>query len=154
MKKYELTQETIIVGNRTLYRIQAVKFFKGVRPGDLGGYVESENNLSYEGNCWISDNARVMDNGWVSDNARVSENACVFGNAQIYDRARISGDARIYGGAYICGKAQISGCAWIAGYVSVYKGAKLYSGIWNRLININHRYYLVSTTLKKLYVGV
>ena len=70
-KKYKLTEEIKNVGSKTLYRIQALKDFSNVRKGELGGYIEKENNLSHIGNAWVSDNTKVYDNAWVSDNARV-----------------------------------------------------------------------------------
>ena len=60
MKKYELVKDQIITfDNRTLYRIRALKDFSNVKKGDLGGYIESESNLSQEDNCWVYGNAWV-----------------------------------------------------------------------------------------------
>lgn len=81
MKKYELTDETIEVYGTALHRIKALKDFGNVKKGELGGYVESERNLSQEGNCWVCDNARVYSNAKVFGNAEVCGNAEVFGNA-------------------------------------------------------------------------
>lgn len=65
-KKYRLlVDETITVSGRTLYRIEALRDFADVKKGDKGGYIESEDNLSHEGKCWVFDNARVSDNAWV-----------------------------------------------------------------------------------------
>ena len=83
MKKYRLTEETTKVGNRPLYRIQALRDFGNVKEGDIGGYIESEKNLSQDGNAWVSGDARVYGD------------ACVYGNARVY------GDARVYGNADI-----------------------------------------------------
>ena len=77
MKKYRLTEETTKVGNRTLYRIQALRDFGNVKEGDIGGYIESEKNLSQDGNAWVSGDARVYGN------------ACVYGNARVYGNADI-----------------------------------------------------------------
>ena len=96
MGKYELTEETIQIDeNKTLYRIKALKDFGDVKAGDLGGFVESEKNLSHEGNCWIYDNAIVY------DSAKILDSACVFGYACIYGSASISGTSEIYGYARI-----------------------------------------------------
>ena len=70
-KKYILTEETKEVGGHILHRIQAVRDFDDVQKGDLGGWVESEENLSHDGNCW------VFDNGEVSSNARIGVNAYI-----------------------------------------------------------------------------
>ncbi|WP_164683489.1 hypothetical protein [Streptococcus hyointestinalis] len=87
MKKYELLKDdTKIMSGRTLYRIKALRDFGNVEKGDLGGYIESENNLSHYGNAWVYDNARVF------DNARVCDNAEVFGDAEVYGDARVKSD--------------------------------------------------------------
>lgn len=90
-KKYELTDETIQHGGRTLHRIRALIDIPaiGVSVGDLGGYVESEKNLSHDGGAWVEDDARVYGHGRVYGNAHVSNawvggNACVFGEACVY----------------------------------------------------------------------
>lgn len=77
MKKYELTDETIMIGGQILHRIRALRDFADVKAGDIGGYIENENNLSHEGNAWVSDEA------YVSDKARVSGDACICSNAKI-----------------------------------------------------------------------
>ena len=78
MKKYELLKDdTKTVFGHTLYRIKALRDFGNVEKGDLGGYIESENNLSHYGN------AMVFDNAMVCDNARVFDNAMVCGDAVI-----------------------------------------------------------------------
>ena len=61
MKKYELlTDDTIEVCGRTLFRIRALVSFGSVEAGHVGGYIESENNLSQVyGNAWVSGNAQV-----------------------------------------------------------------------------------------------
>ena len=59
-RKYELTTEKTKHEGRTLYRIRALKNFSDVKAGDLGGFVESEKNLSQEGNCWIYDDSKVI----------------------------------------------------------------------------------------------
>ena len=96
-KKYRLLKnDTITVGGRTLYRIEALRDFADVKKGDKGGYVESEDNLSHVGNCWVFDKA------WVSDNALVRDDALV------YDDARVLGNARVLGKTCVLGNAQIS----------------------------------------------
>lgn len=95
-KKYRLLEnDTIRVDGRTLYRIKALRDFADVRKGDKGGYVESEDNLSHDGNCWVYDNARVSDNALVRDDALV------------YDDAHVSGTARVLGNACVLGNAKI-----------------------------------------------
>ncbi|WP_375616765.1 hypothetical protein [Bartonella sp. AP58NXGY] len=45
-KKYELTDETIEVAGKTLYRIRALKDFRNIKKGDLGSFMQYEGNLS------------------------------------------------------------------------------------------------------------
>ena len=96
MKKYELTEETVTVFKKTLYRIRAVRDFGSVKTGKFGGYIEKEENLSHFDNAWVSGDARVFGNAKVFGNAWVSGDARVFGNARVYGDAEVSGDARVY----------------------------------------------------------
>lgn len=111
--KYKLTEETLKLGNHILYRIEALKDFGDVHRGDKGGFVESEKNLSKEGNAWIYDKAKIF------DNAKVFGNVKVFGNAQIYDNACISeyayvtDNACVYKDALVFGNVDIHGNAEI-----------------------------------------
>ena len=107
MKKYELTDETITIGNHTLHRIRALRDFGNVKAGELGGFVESEKNLSHYNDCWIADNARVYGDAWVRDNALVYGDAWVRDNALVYDNARVYGNALVCGDALVCGNALI-----------------------------------------------
>lgn len=65
MKKYQLTDETLVVDGRTLHRIRALKSFGDVIAGELGGWIESEKNLSHGGNAWVYGNAQVFGNARV-----------------------------------------------------------------------------------------
>ena len=92
MKHFKLrTDLTIKVGLKTLYRIEATKEITkfGVKVGDLGGYIEKEENLY--GDAWVSGDARVC------GNARVYGNACVYGDAKVSGDANVSGNAEVYG---------------------------------------------------------
>ncbi len=99
--KYELTDETINIYGKTLYRIRALKDFSDVNKGELGGYIEKKSNLSQYGNCWVYSDARV------------------FGNAKVYDYAKVFGNARVYGDARVCGNAVVSGNEVVFGNAEV-----------------------------------
>ena len=113
MKKYELTEETVTVYGKTLYRIRAVRDFGSVKTGEFGGYIEKEENLSHFGNAWISGdawvygNARVFGNAWVYGEVQVAGNAWVYGNAKVYGDAWVYGNARVYGNAWVYGNAEV-----------------------------------------------
>lgn len=73
MKKYELTTECKEFLERKLYRIKALTSFSDVKEGDLGGWIEKEENLSQEGNAWVYGDARVYGNARVCDNAEIKK---------------------------------------------------------------------------------
>ena len=107
MKKFELTSESIVnIFGKKLFRIKALVEFGNVKEGELGGFVEKEENLSHEGNAWVSGDARVFGNAWVSGDARV------FGNAWV------SGDARVFGDAWVFGNADY---ATVKGFGTEYR---------------------------------
>lgn len=98
-KKYRLLKnDTITVEGRILYRIVALRDFAYVKKGDKGGYVESEDNLSHVGNCWVFDKASVSDNALVRDDALVYDDARVLGNARVLGKTCVLGNAKISNG--------------------------------------------------------
>ena len=103
-KKFELTENYIVneLGTK-LCQIKCTKTFEYAKEGELGGYIEKEENLSQEGDAWVSDNAQVY------GNARVSDNARVYGDARVYGNARLAGKARVSGNARLAGKARVAG---------------------------------------------
>ena len=118
--KYEILKDEFIeFDGRKLYRIKALKDFHNVKKGKVGGYIESEQNLSQEGNTWVYGNARVYGNAWVYGDAHVYGNAWVYGDAQVYGDARVYGDAWVYGNACVSGDACVSGNAWVLNRRSV-----------------------------------
>jgi hypothetical protein len=72
-QKYEFTGKTLNHDGAILRQIRRIS------DGEVGGWIESENNFRHEGDCWIGENA------WVYDNA------LVYGNAQVSDNAKVSG---------------------------------------------------------------
>ena len=88
MKKFELISECVTnVFGKKLFRIKALVSFGDVSAGELGGFVEKEENLSNNGNAWVAGNARV------AGDARVSGDALVSGNAWVSGDAQVAGDA-------------------------------------------------------------
>ena len=84
MKKYELTAESIVKFGRVLFRIKALVAFADVEEGELGGFIEKEENLDQSGNAWVYGNAQVSGDAWV------------YGDARVYGNARVSGDAWVF----------------------------------------------------------
>lgn len=143
MRKYELTDEIKeVVINDILYelhRIRAVIDIENVcAAGDLGGWIETEHNLSHHGTCWVGDDALVFQEARVYDDALVCDNAIVHDEAQIMDSAQIFGNARIggyagvwdngrvYDDAKISGDATVYGNAMVMGRSYIYENASVY----------------------------
>mgnify|MGYP001102167317 CR=1 FL=1 len=76
MKKFELTAEFVTnVFGKKLFRIKALVAFGNVEKGELGGFIEKEDNLSHDGDAWVYGNAQVSGNARVYGNAQVSDDA-------------------------------------------------------------------------------
>ena len=149
MKKFEFTGETkTTVNGIVLHRIKAlVRIDLGystiIEVGDLGGWLEKEDNLSHLSNAWvfgdaevlgdakiygdalISGYSRVFGNARIFGNARVYNHAWVFGNAVVADSAWVFGDARVFGYAQVFGDAEVHGNALITGYSRVFGNAQV-----------------------------
>jgi hypothetical protein len=94
-QKYEFVAgDELNVDGRFLKRIRALIAIPrhDVAVGDLGGYIESESNLSHEGDAWVGDDGHVYDDARVYGDALVYGRALVCDNAQVYGNAQISGD--------------------------------------------------------------
>lgn len=117
-KKYKLTDETKVYNGKTLYRIQALKNFSYVNKGQNGGFVESENNLSQENDCWIGDDAMVFDDARVSGYADVAQNAIVCGCSKVANNALVYGQAFVKD-SYIIDNAVIGDYAKVTSGVSI-----------------------------------
>ena len=109
----------------------------GVVKGDLGGYVQNEDNLSQEGTCWIFDDAIACESSFVDQQATVSGTAVIRGSALVSGRAMIRQnavvddhaivmDGFVKAQAHVAGNAAITASsvtgAWphIEGFASVY----------------------------------
>ena len=73
-KKYEFTGEKKEIGSVKLKRIRRLS------DGEIGGWIEREENLSHDGDCWVAGEASVF------------ESARVFGSASVSGSARVYGD--------------------------------------------------------------
>lgn len=124
-KKFVLTKETYSINNRTLYRIKAIKNFSNIKKGDLGGFVEKEENLSHSGICWIYDNACVYGDAGVFEKASIHDNARIKGHAIIRGNSSINGNAQVYGCAHISGNANIFSEAHVCGDAYIYDNAHI-----------------------------
>ena len=130
IRKYEFTGENKALeledGRRkTLHRICAARSFGDVRAGELGGWIENEENLSHGGKCWVAEDACVCDTAKVYENAMVFGQAVVDGNARVSGSASISKNAHVTGQAFVTDKAVVTGHAVVEGNALIYGYAEL-----------------------------
>ena len=105
-----------------LHRIRALRNIGiRVKTGDLGGFVESDSNLSFApgDDAWIFDDAIACGNSCVDKGCRLRGNAVACGNAYISQGSTLSDQARAEDDAYIrgadlCEHARASGSSIIA----------------------------------------
>lgn len=71
-KKYKLTEETFAVDGHVLHRIKALRDFGNVKKGDIGGWIEGQENLSHDDDFWVYGNARVYGEAEVEKNPTTS----------------------------------------------------------------------------------
>ena len=110
-RKYKLTDECMQYEGHKLYRIQSLRSFSNVKEGELGGYIESEDNLSHDGMCWVYEEAKVFGNAKVYNNACVYFYAEVCGDAKVFGNADVRGNAKVFGNAEVRGDAKVFDCA-------------------------------------------
>ena len=132
-KNYELTNIVKHVNGHVVYRIKCVNEFKCqgkvIKVGQLGGFVESEDNLS--DNAWVDDdsviygNSEVSDNAYICGNSRVYDSALVFDDAYICDNSEVCGNAWVFGKAYVSHKSVIFGSARVTGNVEIKRNVKI-----------------------------
>ena len=115
-KKYELTEPSIEYFGRRLFRIRAIRDFGDVQKGELGGFVESEKNLSHEGNCWIYDNSIVCDNGKVSGNGKVFWHSVVCDNGRVCDNGKLCGNGKVFDGGKVKDNGIVLGHGKVSGH--------------------------------------
>ena len=100
-----------------LHRIRALRDIGDkVKAGDLGGFVESKSNLSFElgDDAWICDDAVAAGEGYVDKGSILRDRAVVCGCAYVSHGSEMSGDSRAEDNAYLRG-AKLSRCARVSG---------------------------------------
>ena len=155
-RKYEIRKDiykTVGLPDGSRVKVFKIESLVGIKDrvgaGCLGGWVESESNLSQEGRCWIDGESVVCGDAVVRDSALVATDALVYGGAVIEGyadvrQARVGGNAvvsenalvdgtntRISGNAKVSGNAEVSSrpdaCCVIDGNAWVYEHADIRS---------------------------
>ena len=140
MKKFRLSEESrsVHIGapgakeSRCVRQIIALRDFSDVTAGTPGGWLDDEQALSHDGDCWVYDEnslvfagARIEDNARLTHPCEISHQAIIGGNAwvdasDISHHARLSGDvsvrhSQVHGVCHLFGHAHISENSQIIG---------------------------------------
>ena len=132
--------EKVLPNGKTETETERIVWYQEVM-GEVGGWVESEENLSQKGDCWIEKDAkvvgsaRVYEDAMIKEKAEVGDSARVYGKAEIRDSVGIGGTASVseeavvrgnkriavFGSAAVFGKSEIIGDSKVYGYARVGK---------------------------------
>ncbi|WP_442637856.1 hypothetical protein [Rossellomorea marisflavi] len=111
-KKYEFTGETKqhVMSNGSTLKLQQIRSTrdfinsvtgKFIQSGTLGGWIESKDNLSQEGSCWLEELSEAHGNSLIQGDAYVELSG-------IFDNANVEGNAHIIN-SYILDNALVMG---------------------------------------------
>ena len=108
--KYKITGIEMSWHDHILHRIESLKDFtlingKEIHKGDLGGWVENENNLSQEDLCWIYEECKMYENARRSGNSIGYGNSRQHGNSQQYGDSQQSGNSKQFGHSLQLGRS-------------------------------------------------
>jgi hypothetical protein len=133
MRKYEITDERNPYNPR-MRRIRALRPGPWGPIGTLGGWLESEENLDHDGECWVggaavvcgaaraTHAALVCEWAWVCDGALVCDESRVSGWSRVGGESEVGGSARVNGWAQVCGSARVGGSADIDRHMVIVQG--------------------------------
>ena len=120
-RKYEMTNITMEFEERTLYRIRALKNFRNVKAGELGGWVSGKHNLSQEGECWIYNEAKCM------DNARMYHNSTMYNNSVMCDFSEMHGRSEMHNYSAMYDNSRMYNCSAMYDNSRMYNDSKMYN---------------------------
>lgn len=114
----------------TRFRIRALRDIPehGVLAGDLGGFVQSERNLSQTGAAWIADLASATDRSHVGGDSLLSGNAKMTGDSRADGRSRISDHANLSGCAVVTDNAVVARFNHVGDFAVIRGDTKVLSG--------------------------
>lgn len=94
-KKFELTDKFVFnTFGIKLFQIKCTKSFKYAKEGDLGGYVEKDENLDQESNAWVSGDAQVSGDADIENDNNHCGFDC-FGSCNRHTHAYLTKDNKV-----------------------------------------------------------
>lgn len=122
-------------------KYEEVKTYYEEVTGELGGWLESMDNLSQQGKCWVETDGYVVEGAHIGGDAIIKGGAEIGGEAkvrnkvvvdgpvgiggyaQLLDEAKVEGESRMA----VFGNAVVSGKGKVLGEAKVYGDAKLWT---------------------------
>ena len=102
---------------------------RSTETGELGGWIQSKENLSQSGTAWVGEGVQVYAKAKVYGNAQVSGKVRVFHEAEIYGEAKVHGsgsDQILWSHIWIEGNAKVYGKAQILKTVKIQEHAEVF----------------------------
>lgn len=115
MAKYKMTSNQKSVTNTSkdsyiLTQVEAIDTFTTIdgtliKAGSLGGWIETESNLSQEGKCWLDSKSTSVDRSQIKENAYLQD-------SNLFDDAIATGDVYLNysflsDSSVVCGKSKV-----------------------------------------------
>jgi len=120
MLKYEILEQAHqLPDGRKVYRIKAVRDFGNVKKGEIGGFVEADDNLSHDGLCWIANDAMALGRSRISGDALLRDRARIGDRVMLTDHCIVQDDARLSEFVFAYGHCTIGAQSMLAGAVTV-----------------------------------
>ena len=129
-KKYEILMDkknTIEWKGHTLHRIRALRDFGDIKKGDIGGFVENENNLSHKGNCWIYDDAKAMDDSIMYDNSRIYDKSELHDDSVMYNYTRMYDYSELHNNSIMNDDSAMYDNSTMHDYSIMYDNSEMYN---------------------------
>jgi carbonic anhydrase/acetyltransferase-like protein (isoleucine patch superfamily) len=131
--KYEFTgeeREWLNTG-RIVKRIRAIRDIGDglITAGTLGGWIESEKNLSHDGNCWVADESSVAMSALVSDDAFISKYAQLWDHAHVYGKVHVTDQSSVFGDASVSGDIKLREMSRVCGFAVIENASGFMRGI-------------------------
>ena len=129
-KKYEILMDkknTIEWKGHTLHRIKALRDFGDIKKGDIGGFVENENNLSHKGNCWIYDDAKVMDDSIMYDYSRICDKSELHDDSRMYNYSKMYDYSELHNNSIMNDDSAMYDNSTMHDYSIMYDNSEMYN---------------------------
>ena len=124
MKKYKFTGEKKTLADGTVLRqIVSIRRLPSVKKGTIGGWIESELNLSHASDCWVYHEAMAYGYARVREDARLCDYSRVYDYGIASGFTRLFHQARVYQGAWAYGRTTLSGNTRIFGTAEMFEDA-------------------------------